>query len=227
MKPTIIAISLAACHGLQLRPALRHTKPPMSARAGGIVALNPVAAYSAALVAAPMATNVGTAAVISFTGDAIAQKLVPEKKTWDWARLAWITLTWGPLVNGYLLGKWFGILGGWFPDARTSVTSFVLKLATNQAVLAPSLNAGFFAFVILTRSKPIARITASKWAEWVNKCKADLFATVMQSNVYWSCVQTLNFRVFPDSLTVISTNVFFLFWTVYLCVVGNRKVPKT
>ena len=44
----------------------------------------------------------------------------------------------------------------------------------------------------------------------------------MQGNLYWSCVQTLNFKVLPASLTVLSTNVFFLIWTAYLCIVANR-----
>ena len=45
-------------------------------------------------------------------------------------------------------------------------------------------------------------------------------ATFMQGNLYWSCVQTLN-KVLPASLTV-STNVAFLIWTAYLCIVANR-----
>ena len=45
----------------------------------------------------------------------------------------------------------------------------------------------------------------------------------MNSNIFWSCVQTLNFRVLPDRLTVLSTNFFFVIWTTYLSIVGNRK----
>lgn len=122
--------------------------------------LNPVALvatqYSAAMAAAPVATNVATAGVLSLCADGIAQKLTSSDGTdWDWARSAWI-IVWGSIVNGYLMGKWFGFLGQRFPGARTSWKTFALKLATNQAVLSPSLNAGFFAFVVLTRTPPIA-----------------------------------------------------------------------
>ena len=68
-----------------------------------------------------------------------------------------------------------------------------------------------------------ARMSGANWSELKAKLKKDLWPTFMQGNLYWSCVQTLNFKVLPASLTVASTNFFFLIWTAYLCIVGNQK----
>ena len=96
------------------------------------------------------------------------------------------------------------------------------KVFVNQMVLSPGINAGFFAFVILTQVPPVARMSGANWSELKAKLKKDLWPTFMQGNLYWSCVQTLNFKVLPASLTVLSTNVAFLIWTAYLCIVANR-----
>ena len=129
---------------------------------------------------------------------------------------------WGALVSGYAMVKWFTFLGGLFPDAATSAIELVKKVFVNQMVLSPGINAGFFAFVILTQVPPIARMSGANWSELKAKLKKDLWPTFMQGNLYWSCVQTLNFKVLPASLTVLSTNVAFLIWTAYLCIVANR-----
>ena len=120
------------------------------------------------------------------------------------------------------MSLWFGFLGSLFPGARTSLSQLGLKVLVNQLVLSPGLNAGFFAFVVLTRSPPVARMSAEKWASLADKLRSDLWPTFMRGNVYWSAVQLVNFKLLPASLTVLSTNVAFLFWTFYLCLVGNR-----
>ena len=218
----VVLLAVASASALQGQASA--LKPLLRLR-GGL--LNPVQLYTAALVSAPVATNVATASALSVVADGLAQTLTSQgSQAWDVSRTAWIA-GWGAVVSGYVMSGWFALLSSLYPNARTSLWAFLRKLGTNQLVLSPGLNAGFFAFVVFTRSAPVAWMTATKWAELDEKLRADLLPTCMRSNVYWSCVQTLNFRVLPDSLTVLSTNVFFLFWTVYLCVVGNRKVPKT
>ena len=215
---------------LLARPATGGHLPLLALRGG---AFNPLlqaaAAYGNALASSPLSTNVATAATLSVISDGVAQRIAPLKDTtdrpatWDVARSAWI-FVWGAAVSGYVFYHWFGLLATLYPDARTSLRQLLLKVFTNQLVLSPCSNAGFFAFVILTRMRPYARMSAPKWAALRQKLRADLGATILRSNYYWTCVQLFNFRVLPARYTVLSTNLFFLLWTVYLCIVGNRAV---
>lgn len=195
-------------------------------------------AYTSSLANNPIVTNIATAAVLSLVADGIAQIATRTKaasasserqkidKMWDVTRSSWI-LVWGSIVTGYLLSFWFAFLGWLYPDARTSWMQLVAKVCTNQLFLSPTINGGFFAFVVLTRMKPIGRFNTEKWNSLKQKLKLDLLPTCLKSTAYWSIVQTLNFRVFPDSVTVLSSNVFFLFWTVYLSIIGNRSSSRT
>ena len=81
----------------------------------------------------------------------------------------------------------------------------------------------FFAFVILTRDPPILRLNADKRKAYGKKLRADLPATCLRSCVYWSIVQTFNFRLLPPKYTVIATSAAYLVWTVYLSLVANIR----
>jgi hypothetical protein len=125
-----------------------------------------------------------------------------------------------------MLTFWYRLLARLYPNARSSIAQLVAKVATNQIFMSPGINGGFFAFVVLTRSAPVARMTPQKWAELKNKWAVDLLPTCIRSTAFWSCVQTLNFRVLPESATVLSTNFFFLIWSTYLSYVANRAARK-
>lgn len=108
--------------------------------------------------------------------DGIAQSLTTsadDGKPWNYQRSAWI-IVWGTIVSGFAMSHWFKLLARLFPDARTSLPAFALKLATNQLVLSPGLNGCFFAFVIFTRQPPIARMTRDKLARLNSKLRTDL-----------------------------------------------------
>lgn len=236
----LLLLSSSTCDALLARStkgSVLHTSTTVSLRAaqpllalrGGFFSSLP-AGYMAALASAPLATNMATAGTLSLVADGLAQRLTAssssvQASSWDYPRSAWIVL-WGTVVSGFCMSKWFALLARLYPTARTSNVAFALKLFTNQIFLSPGLNSGFFTFCILTRTPPVARMNAEKWAALKTKLRQDLLPTCMRSTAYWSVVQTLNFRVFPDHLTVISTNVFFLFWTIYLCIVGNRDARK-
>ena len=81
----------------------------------------------------------------------------------------------------------------------------------------------FFAFVILTRDPPVLRFNADKRKAYGKKLRADLPATCLRSCVYWSIVQTFNFRLLPPKYTVIATSAAYLVWTVYLSLVANIR----
>ena len=77
-------------------------------------------------------------------------------------------------------------------------------------------------FVILTRDPPILRFNADKRKAYGKK-EADLPATCLRSCVYWSIVQTFNFRLLPPKYTVIATSAAYLVWTVYLSLIANIR----
>jgi hypothetical protein len=160
--------------------------------------------YRGALIAAPICTNVISAAGLSLTADGMTQMLERRmskrveapRATWDWGRSAWITV-WGASISGYMLFFWFRLLAYLFPQAATSGTQLVLKVALNQVVMSPTLNAGFFSFVIWTRVEPRLRFNGAKRATLLNKLKTDLPQTIRRSCYFWGVAQTINFRFMP------------------------------
>ena len=184
--------------------------------------------YTNLLAKAPLRTNMVTAACLAMTSDCVAQKLCADDgkaeacAPYDYPRTAWIAL-WGSVVSGAMLQQWFVLLRYLFPLYKTSNWQLAGKVFVNQLVMSPGLNAGFFAFVILTRDPPVLRFNADKRREYGRKIRADLPATCLRSCVYWSIVQTFNFRLLPPKYTVIATSAAYLVWTVYLSLVANIR----
>ena len=202
-------------------------------RGGGASLLNPLIAvgkgYTDALITAPLATNMVTSATLAVLSDFISQKLASSSReddsTYDIPRSLWM-IPYGAVISGYILYYWFGLLATLFPDARFSLLEMVKKLVVNQLVLSPALASFFFLFLIFTRTAPFVRMTGEKWAAYKKKMAADLLPTLVRGNIYWPVVQTINFQFLPPKLTVFWTNLCFVFWTTYLCLVGNRS-PTT
>ena len=186
--------------------------------------------YTNLLARAPLRTNMVTAACLAMTSDAVAQRLCVDTEakldecapSYDYPRTAWIAL-WGSVVSGAMLQQWFVLLRYLFPLYKTSNWQLAGKVFVNQLVMSPGLNAGFFAFVILTRDPPVLRFNAEKRREYGRKIRADLPATCLRSCVYWSIVQTFNFRLLPPKYTVIATSAAYLVWTVYLSLIANIR----
>ena len=184
--------------------------------------------YTNLLAKAPLRTNMVTAACLAMTSDCTAQKLCADDgkaeacAPYDYPRTAWIAL-WGSVVSGAMLQQWFVLLRYLFPLYKTSNWQLAGKVFVNQLVMSPGLNAGFFAFVILTRDPPVLRFNAEKRREYGRKIRADLPATCLRSCVYWSIVQTFNFRLLPPKYTVIATSAAYLVWTVYLSLIANIR----
>ena len=204
--------------------------------------------YTNLLAKAPLRTNMVTAACLAMTSDCVAQKLCADDgkaeacAPYDYPRTAWIALS-GSVVSGAMLQQWFVLLRYLFPLYKTSNWQLAGKVFVNQLVMSPGLNAGcspcgnrlgdstpstrrprrFFAFVILTRDPPVLRFNADKRREYGRKIRADLPATCLRSCVYWSIVQTFNFRLLPPKYTVIATSAAYLVWTVYLSLIANIR----
>ena len=107
----------------------------------------------------------------------------------------------------------------WTPHPVASRVAYIIALAISVEVQTN----GFFAFVILTRDPPVLRFNAEKRREYGRKIRADLPATCLRSCVYWSIVQTFNFRLLPPKYTVIATSAAYLVWTVYLSLIANIR----
>eukprot|EP00900_Chrysochromulina_parva_P017661 jgi/Chrpa1/25897/Chrysochromulina_OHIO_Genome00011894-RA len=191
-------------------------------------------AYRAALTSAPITTNVVSAAALSLLADSTAQTVerrlaaspssaapAASHTAWDVRRSASIVV-WGALVSGFSLYFWFGLLARLFPRAATSTAQLIGKVALNQLVMSPSLNAGFFTYVVFTRVEPPLRFTEAKRAILLEKLRRDLPTTIRRSCYFWSVCQTINFRLMPLVWQTLWTNACFLIWTTYLSWVGFR-----
>jgi hypothetical protein len=191
-------------------------------------------AYRAALTSAPITTNVVSAAALSLLADSTAQTVerrlaaspssaapAASHTAWDVRRSASIVV-WGALVSGFSLYFWFRLLARLFPRAATSTAQLISKVALNQLVMSPSLNAGFFTYVVFTRVEPPLRFTEAKRAILLEKLRRDLPTTIRRSCYFWSVCQTINFRLMPLVWQTLWTNACFLIWTTYLSWVGFR-----
>lgn len=202
--------------------SLPHIKA-LTLRGGASTALhvNLLNSYSAALSKFPLLTNMITAATLATFSDTIAQSL-EASPTRDLRRTASMA-AWGATVAGYGLTFWFALLGRLFPLASTSNKQLFGKVLFHQLIMSPLLNAGFFAFVVLTRDTPVMLFTEEKWVTLRRKIRYHLPGTIARSCVYWSVVQTINFRYLPVSCLTLVSNVAFLLWNIYLSIVGYRK----
>lgn len=185
--------------------------------------------YTAALATSPIATNAASAASLAVISDAVAQKLpaqdVSASPSFDIERSAWMAV-WGAVVSGITIFYWLQWLGARFPLAQTSASQLVGKVFVNQLVMSPSLNGGFFAFVIWTRTAPRLWFNAAKRRLLLDKFATDLLPTCARSCMFWSVVQSINFKLLPPQFGVLFTNAAFVVWTTYLSLIGNRATKK-
>ena len=179
--------------------------------------------YTSALSTNPLATNCVTSSALAVLSDGIAQRLDLSTSSWDWERSGWMAL-WGAVVAGLMLSQWYVFLKRCSPRASTSAMALAGKVAVNQLVMSPGLNGCFFCFAILTRESPRARYTADKGARMLKKLRTDLPRTMLRSNAFWICVQSINFRFIPELWTLLWVNSAFVVWTTYLALVGFRRV---
>ena len=178
--------------------------------------------YMQAVHAAPLSTNAATAGFLTVLSDKIAQRLDKDPSRKGVRRSAW-ALMWGVLCS-LLLTPWYEALDRAFPLARASWSQLAGKLAVNQAVVAPGLNALFFCYVIYTQVSPALRMTSVKRKQLVAKLHGELPATILRSAAYWTVMQAINFRMLPPELTVLWTMCASVVWSSYLAFVAHRRL---
>ena len=216
----LLGVSEAALRSPRPRLAVAPTNA-LRVRGGFSAPASLAHAYMRALSTAPVATNCATAAGLAVCSDAVAQSLGPSAR-WDASRTGWMAV-WGAVVSGLALGQWFAFLAWLFPHAASEIAQLVSKVFVNQLVLSPSLNAGFFAWVIYTRDAPMCRMPPAKRAALTRKLCDDLPPTMLRSCCFWIVVQTINFRCLAPRWAVVFSNLAFVVWNSYLSLVGHRQ----
>lgn len=218
-------------HGRPSSTIRRRHPLGLIAMASPLSVLRPASSfYCDALIRHPIVTNCATAAALSVASDTVAQGLersggrTPGTAAGrhDTSRSAWMAV-WGYTVPGLMVHYWFVFLNGLFPVAGLTLAGALRKVAVNQVVMSPLMNALFFAFATFTRGDVDS---GGRGALIRRKLATDLVPTMMRSCAYWGTVQLVNFLYVPPRFAVLFTNVGFLLWTTYISLVGFRKVAK-
>ena len=229
-----IVVTLSNVNGI-LTSFHRHKKPSRRCRRrpGCVTMVLPspklaIAAYRSALTAAPLITNCVTSSGLSVVSGAIAQKIerrdcpVPNNPQHSISRSFWMSI-WGFGFSGLILSHWFVILNSYFPADGLTLVGAVKKVFVNQLVLSTCLNTLFFIFTTYTRAD-LSTTGQNRVIILRQKLQNDLFPTIKRSFAFWGIIQTVNFLYVPTEYALIYTNVGALIWTVYLSLVGFRKL---
>ena len=187
----------------------------------------------------PLRTNASTAAVVTFAGDGIAQRIEHWARSrqavahdssvvfaWDGQRAAVMTGFWGPqsLGNCY----WFAWLDRRFPTHRgpSWATMKVLgkKLLVHQWSWVPFTNGLFYVFLVCAYSgldtAPTSqrRLAQDVWT----KISTELWPTQMRSVFVWGVAHSFNFLFLPTHARVLFNSTVQVGWVAYLSVAGHR-----
>ena len=135
---------------------------------------------------------------------------------------------WGLTFNGFICYHWFRFLDRLFPPHKNTLPRVLLKITVNQLVLAPTANGAFFAFAVARRHDlwdPEAR--RRMWHELFAKFRSDLLRLCVQSTCFWGPAHIINFLYVPPPLRILYVSVSFFVWTVWLSIIGHRRVANT
>ena len=202
--------------------------------------------YRGLLATHPLRTNMVTASILSVASDAIAQSverrnaaLVRKKQPLhhqqqqqqqpqplqghDFKRSLAMGV-YGAGVFGAFVSEWFKILSRLVPVGPGDWKGVILKVGVNQFFMSPFLNTLFFSWVTFTRSSSSS--LSEKASTLKRKLNQDLKPTILRSLVYWSTWNLASFGIVPPKYLVVTTNLGFLLWTIYVSMVGYRTVQE-
>lgn len=221
----LLLVSLSAASAL--RPALAKRTQPVVMRTGAVA--TQWSRYLKALEEDPMRTKMATAALLSGTGDVIAQCI---EKSGPFSVRRFLTLV---TVNVlyivpiltlfYAANEWLAerleLKAGW---PRTGV-----QLAFDQLINAPIVIAGFFtsfqaataiAEGVVTCSVPALHLVPASVGE---QLRASYVQTLISNWKIWVLPQLINFAVVPPFARVAFANMIALIWNVVLSIIANAK----
>lgn len=196
--------------------------------------------YTRSLQTSPYTSNIVSTAVITCSGDVVAQTIEQYHREattvrrqgcptsydpnalWDsYSALRSASMfSWGLTWGGAPLVYWFQTLEKNFPG--TKVRTVATKIAINCTIQAPLTNALFLGWCIYW-SSPSFPHTHGFLEKWREKLKLDMVSTTLRSWSVWVPVHTINFFFVPPHLRVLCVSTCAFLWTTYLSIVGHRK----
>lgn len=183
--------------------------------------------YSEYLSIHPKLTNIVTASALCILSDTVAQSIernsknVSNNTNHSYYRSFFMGI-YGAFVFGHFVIFWYRFLNYLIPSEGITPNKIFQKVLINQICMSPSLNTFFFGYVILTRD--FTSSLSQKFINFKEKLQVDLLPTIKRSFLYWGIVQYVNFGMIPPKFSVVYTNIAFTLWTVYLSLVGYRRV---
>ena len=144
---------------------------------------------------------------LSLAGDLAAQLAVnwgQPSAPYDAARAARMG-TFGLFLYGPYQHYWYSALDRAMP-ART-LANFALKVGMNQALLAPLVVGGVFAWNLALQGR---------LGEWGDKVRADFGRTIVTGWKFWVPAATVNFAAVPLRHQVLYLSTCGLLWTAFL-----------
>lgn len=134
-------------------------------------------------------------------------------------------LGWGGTIGGVVVYQWMRYLDKLFPPAQNTVLRVFAKIGVNQAAIAPTMNGGFFGVATARNHALTTSQGRTDWLkEWHAKIRADLLPTIIESTTFWAPVHLVNFYVVPPYARTLYVNGALFSWSVYLSLVGYRRV---
>jgi protein Mpv17 len=186
------------------------------------------ALYTGALARRPIATNMATAGVLSFTADMVAQTIessraadAGEEPGAYSVKRAVSTAGFNVALAPFLFG-WFRALDRVFP-AKNTMAVLAGKIFIHQATCSTVCNAAFFAWVIATRGDGPKDVTLTE--QWKAKVKADLVDTQIRAWTFWPAANFVSFAFVPLALRLPYLNMGAMAWSTYLSLQGYKKQP--
>eukprot|EP01138_Halocafeteria_seosinensis_P015633 gb/GECG01015954.1/.p1 GENE.gb/GECG01015954.1/~~gb/GECG01015954.1/.p1 ORF type:complete len:276 (+),score=24.02 gb/GECG01015954.1/:1-828(+) len=199
------------------------TKPPLSRNANKSL----YGKYMDSLKTHPVTTKVLTGCFVGIIGDVLCQFIFPDK--WhtapygvhihlpllrdDWGlELARTmrSLVWAG-VAVYGNHYWYDFLNSYIKGSNN--LAIAKKVSMDQVLWAPLMVIGFFIVQgVLKHGSLILSL---------QEAQNNFAATIAVNWVYWTIMQTLNFKLIPEQLNVLFINIAGIFWTIYLSFVAN------
>eukprot|EP01116_Phalansterium_solitarium_P024131 TRINITY_DN8748_c0_g1_i1.p1 TRINITY_DN8748_c0_g1~~TRINITY_DN8748_c0_g1_i1.p1 ORF type:complete len:193 (+),score=72.28 TRINITY_DN8748_c0_g1_i1:68-646(+) len=178
--------------------------------------------YVHMLNALPIPTKAFTAALLTYTGNVITQKVFEKQPRMNQARaLKFVVFS---LLLTPLSHYWYRFLDQAFPaEARKDKdgkkagfdVSVIKKLAADELLYDPFCLLFFFTVIgLLERQGP---------GQIVERIKANYWTTQKMSWRVWPLVQLVNFAVVPGALRLPFINIVSFFWGIFLQLQASKK----
>jgi len=177
--------------------------------------------YKHMLQYSPIPTKATTAAVLSFLGNVITQKVFEKNPQMNYNRAVKFVV-YASLITP-ISHYWYKLLDSLFPkdksrdsDENKIIDGTVLKkLALDELLYDPFCIVFFFSIIGLLERQNLEQIKS--------KIVKDYWQTQKMSWKVWPVVQFVNFAVVPDNMRILFINLVGFFWGIFLQVMAGKK----